>query len=131
MPKLYLLIIFLTSISTFAQTKVTPQKQTPVPSSYIGKTWKIFSVEEFGVVSKPKPKAATDMLQLKADNTFILRVDSVDVSGKYTRSGKSLILKNEAQQAYYVTILKDKTDTLVIQCKNPDYILSTYTYIKQ
>jgi hypothetical protein len=111
-----------------AQTQAKPKQTAPAPS-YIGKTWKINSIEEFGVVKKPSAKTKNDMLQLNTDNTFVIRMDSVEVTGKYTRSGKSLALKTESAQMYYLTVLKDIADTLIIQCKNPDLITSTLKYI--
>lgn len=127
MRKYLILIICLFSLALEAQTQAKPKQASPTPT-YIGKTWKINSIEEFGVTNKPKPKAINDVLQLNTDNTFLFRIDSVDLMGKYTRSGKSLILKTESAQMYYLTIIKDIPDTLIIQCKNPDLITSTLKY---
>jgi hypothetical protein len=110
------------------QAKSQPKQTAPAPA-YIGKTWKINSIEEFGVIKKPSAKTKNDMLQLNADNSFVIRMDSLEVTGKYTRSGKSLTLKTESAQMYYLTVLKDLADTLIVQCKNPDLITSTLKYI--
>jgi len=127
---LVFILLFHLAVQAQSQTK-SPAKQASPPPAYIGKTWKIFSIEEFGVTKLPAKKTVNDMLQLNADNTFMLRIDSMDVSGKYTRAGKSLVLSTEKKEAYYLTILKELPDTLNIQCKNPDLITSVFKYIKQ
>ncbi len=130
MPKYLIVFISLFCVAMQAQTQAKSQpKQTAPAPAYIGKIWKINSIEEFGVVKKPSAKTKNDMLQLNADNSFIIRMDSVEVTGKYTRSGKSLTLKTESAQMYYLTVLNDIPDTLIIQCKNPDLITSTLKYI--
>jgi hypothetical protein len=129
MRKYLIVCISIFSLAMQAQTQVKSQPKQIAPApTYIGKMWKINSIEEFGVVKKPSTKTKNDMLQLNAGNSFVIRMDSVEVTGKYTRSGKSLVLKTENAQMYYLTVLKDIADTLIIQCKNPDLITSTLKY---
>ncbi|MGQ0829810.1 MAG: hypothetical protein ACT4ON_15595 [Bacteroidota bacterium] len=104
MKKLFTLLSIALVLNTvaFAQTKPaakTPAKpkMTKADSALCGKDWKIVSVEEWGVVSKPPAdNSKNDMLKLSLDGTYSIVMFGKPQSGTWTRSGQSLSLKGTA-----------------------------------
>jgi hypothetical protein len=129
MKRFLFLISVLFCAGSFAQEKKPVKKTEPAPPpSYVGKEWKINSLEEFSVLKKPSGKTLNDMLLLNADNTFKIRRDSVEIIGKYTRGGKAITLKTEDNKLFYLNVLQESPDSFKIKCLDPDYVTSFLLY---
>ncbi|MCW3071010.1 MAG: hypothetical protein JWO44_900 [Bacteroidetes bacterium] len=91
----FVCFILLASIS-FAQTKTasklgTSSKLSHNDSVMCSKTWKVTSVEEWQVVTKPPAeKNQNDMLQMTLDGKFNLILFGAKKAGTWSRSGQNI-----------------------------------------
>jgi hypothetical protein len=114
--------------STFSQTKTasklgTSSKLSHNDSVMCSTTWKVTSVEEWAVVSKPPgEKNQDDMLQMTLDGNYHLIIAGAKKAGKWSRSGQSIYFTDEAsgQKFSYKVVSVDPTKIKVDHYSDED-----------
>lgn len=114
---LSLIFIFVSAVS-FAQeaVKTTPAKpKTSGAELLVDKNWKIVSVEEWGVVTKPPAdRNKNDMLNLTADGKFNLMMHGVQRSGTWIKSGQYIQFTDEAKKKFGYKIVSSTATNLKV-----------------
>lgn len=124
MKKIAIIGILLLATGMQAQKNAANVKQvtkiTNLATCYTGKTWVLVKVERFGVEKPPAEEEKGDMLQLNADNTFVVKIAGVEKKGKYTRSGNFLNLKAESGESFPFKIISCEGNILKTDYRDGD-----------
>ncbi len=95
------------------------------------KKWGFAGVEEFGVVRTPDSTAKNDLLEIKADGTYLFNKAQKSTVGNWTLNEKSGVLsltdlKTKKTIAYTIKSIDEKE--MVIEYQSPDLVRTKYHY---
>ncbi len=122
----------------FSQKKATTTKKAPSSggaslsdekSKMLCKAWKVDTISEFGVDSRPTSKQAADGITFVADGSLFMTMEGVASTGKWTYGGariNTVTTSPDAKMSFKIISLAD--NRMVLEYQTPDLIRIQYVY---
>ena len=144
MKKIFIIALAAFASAAYAQQKPAAkpaQKQaqpavaaTPAVQSdkekLLIKAWKVVSIEQFGVASKPTDKQKSDGVTFMADGLAFLTIDGVAKTGKWTLDkGKTYVTiqVDDSTEKFRFKIMNLTADQFFYEYQDPELVRIKYT----
>src|ERR1035441_8172807 len=130
-----LVITCLITVPVFSQTKSKAKKVSSSggttlsdeKSKMLCKAWKVDTISEFGVDSRPNSKQAADGITFVADGSLFITMEGVASTGKWTYSGGRInTVTTSPDNKMSLKIISLADGRMVLEYQTPDLIRIQY-----